>query len=229
MRSRVRYALAGSGPESYAGYVCWLATTKFCHARLTRGHVGHYWGKGKRFGLVDIGGGEVYWWATQNCPESSLGASTALRARIEACVRGWPDEVVQTVAHTPDAALLEIPARDHSFLKRWGTGRITLLGDAAHPMLTSLGQGACMAIEDAVVLARCLSDLNVVAGLRRYEALRRARTRTMVIGSRTLSAIEQAEHPWLAALRNVYFSALPRHMARNQTRMIFDFNSTLVS
>jgi 2-polyprenyl-6-methoxyphenol hydroxylase-like FAD-dependent oxidoreductase len=229
MRSRVRYALAGPEPEPYAGYVCWLATPQFCHPRLTRGHVGHYWGRGKRFGLVDLGGGEVYWWATQNLPESSLGGTPSLRARVEACVRGWPGEVVQAVAATPDAALLEIPARDRPFLKRWGGGRVTLLGDAAHPMLTSLGQGACMAIEDAVVLGRCLSDANAVAGLRRYEALRRARTRRMVVGSRTLSAIEQAEHPWLAGLRDLYFSALPRRVARDQTRAIFDFNSTLVS
>jgi 2-polyprenyl-6-methoxyphenol hydroxylase-like FAD-dependent oxidoreductase len=228
MSSRVRYALAGPEPAPYAGYVCWLATTKFCHPRLTRGHVGHYWGNGKRFGLVDLGEGEVYWWATQNLPEASLGGSSSLRARVEACVRGWPDEVVQTVAATPDTALLEIPARDRPFLRRWGSGRITLLGDAAHPMLTSLGQGACMAIEDAVVLGRCLSDANAVAGLRRYEALRRARTRRMVVGSRTLSAIEQAEQPWLAGLRNFYFSKLPRRVARDQTRAIFDFNATVI-
>ena len=42
--------------------------------------------------------------------------------------------------------------------ERWGIGRVTLLGDAAHPMTPNLGQGACQAIEDAVVLALCLGE-----------------------------------------------------------------------
>ena len=60
---------------------------------------------------------------------------------------------------------------------QWGRGRITLLGDAAHPMVPFLAQGAAMALEDAVVLAGCLAraGLNVQNTLRRYEDLRRDR------------------------------------------------------
>ncbi len=64
-------------------------------------------------------------------------------------------------------------------------GRATLLGDAAHPMLPFLGQGAGMAIEDGVVLARAfaLSD-DVFEGLARYEAARRERTTLVTQGTR---------------------------------------------
>jgi salicylate hydroxylase len=62
---------------------------------------------------------------------------------------------------------------------RWGNGAATLLGDAAHPMVPFLAQGAGMAIEDAAVLAQCLenSGEDAAPALRRYEGLRRGRTR----------------------------------------------------
>jgi 2-polyprenyl-6-methoxyphenol hydroxylase-like FAD-dependent oxidoreductase len=69
-------------------------------------------------------------------------------------------------------ALFACPA-----LTTWGNGRITLLGDAAHPMLPYLAQGAAMAVEDAFVLAACLDrNPDVPAALRAYEASRLPRT-----------------------------------------------------
>ena len=72
-------------------------------------------------------------------------------------------------------------------LPAWSVGRQTLLGDACHPMTPFMAQGACMAIEDAIVLARCLSDPalgDVAARLKAYEAKRLPRTSKVQIGSR---------------------------------------------
>jgi salicylate hydroxylase len=72
-------------------------------------------------------------------------------------------------------------------LPKWSTGRITLLGDACHPMVPFMAQGAAMAIEDAVVLGRSLAEAdpgNVTAALRRYENARKERTARVQIGSR---------------------------------------------
>jgi 2-polyprenyl-6-methoxyphenol hydroxylase-like FAD-dependent oxidoreductase len=81
-----------------------------------------------------------------------------------------------------------------------------------------------MAIEDAVVLGRCLSgNRELVAGLREYEAQRRARTRRMVQTSRVMSAIEQLQHPVPVALRDTYFRMQPRRVAREQARSIMSF------
>src|SRR4029077_5196889 len=68
---------------------------------------------------------------------------------------------------------------DFAPLGRWGRGPATLLGDAAHPMLPYLAQGAAMAIEDAAVLADCLAGVpgDPATALRTYEDLRRPRTR----------------------------------------------------
>lgn len=66
---------------------------------------------------------------------------------------------------------------DREPLPRWSEGRVALLGDACHPTLPLMGQGACMAIEDAAVLGECLAaDGEVASALARYEALRKPRT-----------------------------------------------------
>lgn len=70
-------------------------------------------------------------------------------------------------------------------MQTWGIGRVSLLGDACHPTLPFMAQGAAMAIEDAAVLANCFSNgADVVAALRRYEDLRQARTAGVQRGSR---------------------------------------------
>jgi len=67
---------------------------------------------------------------------------------------------------------------DREPLPRWSQGRVTLLGDACHPMLPFMAQGAVMAIEDGYTLARCLAvnAAEPAAALARYETLRRERT-----------------------------------------------------
>ncbi len=69
-------------------------------------------------------------------------------------------------------------------LPQWSKGRVTLMGDASHPMLPFMAQGAGMAIEDGVVLGRCLVGDEPEAELRRYEQARQDRTARIQIGSR---------------------------------------------
>jgi salicylate hydroxylase len=74
---------------------------------------------------------------------------------------------------------------DRDPLPSWGEGAVTLLGDAAHPMLPFMAQGACQAIEDAAVLAACLRLVpDPVHALRQYEGLRRERTATVQLAAR---------------------------------------------
>ncbi len=77
----------------------------------------------------------------------------------------------------------------------WGRGRATLLGDAAHPMLQYLAQGACMALEDAVTLGEAVrqSGLDLEAGFRRYERSRITRTARVVLSAREMGRIYHAK------------------------------------
>jgi salicylate hydroxylase len=89
-------------------------------------------------------------------------------------------------------ALMDLERRwaisDRDPIRHWGRGRVTLLGDAAHPTLQSLAQGACMAIEDAVMLAECIERANgdFAAAFRTYERSRYLRTARVQYESRYL-------------------------------------------
>ncbi|MCB1478882.1 MAG: FAD-dependent monooxygenase [Tepidamorphaceae bacterium] len=92
---------------------------------------------------------------------------------------------------------------DRKPLRRWGEGEVTLLGDAAHPMLPFLAQGGGMAIEDAMVLGRCLvRGQDVAASLRKYERLRRYRTARVQKEARKLNKIYHYSNP-MAHLRDM--------------------------
>ena len=84
---------------------------------------------------------------------------------------------------------------DRDPAERWGAGRATLLGDAAHPMLQYMAQGACMALEDAVTLREALkaSEGNLEAGFRLYESKRIVRTARVVYSSREMGRIYHAK------------------------------------
>lgn len=74
---------------------------------------------------------------------------------------------------------------DRAVLEKWSDGRVVLLGDACHPMLPFLAQGAVMAIEDAYVLARLVTDRgDLTAALAQYEAVRKPRTSLVQAGAR---------------------------------------------
>jgi 2-polyprenyl-6-methoxyphenol hydroxylase-like FAD-dependent oxidoreductase len=97
--------------------------------------------------------------------------------------------------------------------KRWGEGRLTLLGDAAHPMTPDLGQGACQAIEDAVVLARSLNEEgDIETALRLYEERRADRVAYVVRQSRRLGRVGQLENPLLRRLRDATLRTIPKRV-----------------
>jgi salicylate hydroxylase len=69
-------------------------------------------------------------------------------------------------------------------MENWSKGRVTLLGDACHPTLPFMAQGAVMAIEDGVILARCLDEFaDIPTALEHYENARHERTAKVVHGS----------------------------------------------
>jgi salicylate hydroxylase len=93
---------------------------------------------------------------------------------------------------------------DRDPIPRWTRGRVTILGDAAHPMLPYLGQGACQAIEDGAVLATALSAeaADPLAGLDRYERTRRPRASRVVLTARERGLSNHLTSPWAAWRRD---------------------------
>jgi 2-polyprenyl-6-methoxyphenol hydroxylase-like FAD-dependent oxidoreductase len=98
-------------------------------------------------------------------------------------------------------------------LTRWGRGRVTLLGDAAHPMLPHTGQGAAQAMEDAVALALALQrDAEPQRALRRYEEVRAARTARFVNAGARIAAITTSRSRMVSALRNAVVRLTPARL-----------------
>ncbi|MGV9677578.1 FAD-dependent monooxygenase [Nocardia sp. NPDC003482] len=231
IRSVVRAQQTGPEPVREYGYVCWLAVVPFTHPNVEAGAARHYWGRGQRFGLMDIGGGRAYWWGTKNVPPDIARDYTGGKEGIVTAFDGWADEVVAVIAETPPDAIVSVPAQDRNFLDQWGTGRVTLVGDAAHAMLTSLSQGAGSSIEDGYVLAHHLATTpDPTTALRTYENTRRPRARLLVTASRQLSRIEQIHNPLAAATRTAILRYTPMQIlrSRNIEPMRFDLPTTPV-
>jgi 2-polyprenyl-6-methoxyphenol hydroxylase-like FAD-dependent oxidoreductase len=137
------------------------------------------WGRGARCGYYPVRAG-TFWFAFLPSSASpggaqaeDLGARRMLLERTD----DWTGTARSLLETTPEHAIThsELVARDP--VESWRDGRVTLLGDAAHPMTPFTGQGACQAIEDAVVLGACLRDEHrVETALARYEELRLPRT-----------------------------------------------------
>ena len=123
----------------------------------------------------------------------------------------WHRPVADLVEAAEEGAILRTDTYDREPLgEHWGEGRVTLLGDAAHPMTPNLGQGACQAIEDAVVLARCLGERGASAeSLRSYERLRSERVAMVVRRSRRVGMVGQVKNPAICWLRDRALAMIP--------------------
>jgi salicylate hydroxylase len=98
---------------------------------------------------------------------------------------GFPEPVRELIASIPERALFKWGLRDREPLPAWTRGRVTMLGDAAHPMTPYLGQGACMAIEDGMILGRAFAASRTLAeAFSRYEAARRDRANGVQLAAR---------------------------------------------
>lgn len=209
IRSTVRAQHLGNGPPRYAGYTCWRGVTAHA-AEFERGKVFELWGVGKRFGGVHVDE-RLYWFAPVNSKPGRHDVPGQAKSTLLELFGGWPETVRATIASTPESAIIRNDILDRPFRSDWGRGRMTLLGDAAHPMTPDMGQGACQAIEDAVVLGRCISEVHdPEAALRRYEKLRVPRTRRFVVRSRLFGRVAQWENPMARWLRASLLRATPQ-------------------
>jgi len=216
LRSAVRARLHGMEPPRYAGFTAWRGIAP---VSVGGGNAVNLWGRGSEFGLADIGRGRAYWYLTKNAPEGQVDAPEGRKAEVLGHLEGWYEPAREAVGATEEAGILRTDIYDRDPLgPRWGEGRVTLLGDAAHPMTPNLGQGACQALEDAIVLSEALGQSgSVVAALRLYEARRTGRAARVVRLSRRMGRAYQAENPLMCGLRDALAGAMP---ARAQLRQL---------
>lgn len=178
IHSAVRTALWGPGETRYSGQTCYRGIADFTAAdpRVLR----EVQGAGQRAAVCAIGPHRVYWWAAINAPAGQEDDPAARPLHLQERFAGWPYGVPEAIEATT-GPVLRNDLVDRAPLTRWGRGRATLLGDAAHPMLPNLGQGACTAIEDGLVLARAVARHGLASeALQAYERERIGRTTKVV-------------------------------------------------
>jgi 2-polyprenyl-6-methoxyphenol hydroxylase-like FAD-dependent oxidoreductase len=203
LHSRVRAVLVGDGPPRYSGYTAWRGIVPLDRSLADRLHPGESWGRGCLFGVARLGGNQAYWWASARAGEGPGGSPAEEKATVERCFAVWHDPIPELIDATLEQAIVRSGQYDRPPLRSWSTGRVGLLGDAAHPMLASLGQGACQAIEDAAALGDAVgAGADATAALQAYGARRAPHAAAVVRRSRRLARLAHLRHPLAVAVRD---------------------------
>ena len=202
LRSTVRAQIHGEQEPHYVGYTQWQSLIPDAGSLLPPRDERVLFGAGSRAVLHHVGGERLFWAAVlygeRDGPEAQAGKD-ALRERFA----GWQEPVAAAIAATPEEQIARLQIYDRKPLSNWGAGRVTLLGDAAHPMTTNLSQGACQTLEDAAVLARCLGErAQIEPALRSYEQARIKRTSPVVKQSALLARTGALKRPLACAARD---------------------------
>lgn len=213
--------LPGSSPR-YAGYTCWRGVTEGLPEGMDPDEMSETWGPGRRFGVVPLSRNRVYWFATLNAPPNDPEMRRAKRKELKEIYSGFHFPIPQLLDMTGDDQIIWNDIIDLKPITQFAFGRIVLLGDAAHATTPNLGQGACMAIEDAATLANALTLYEPAEAFRRFEQFRIRRTTQIVSQSWNIGKIAQLENPLLMWLRNGLFRMLPESMIHAQLRDLYD-------
>ena len=196
----------GQKPANFAGYQAIRGVAKIPKGSSTppfftfeKGVVNQVWGAGVRLGTFRMSETSLYWFVTYNGPQNEAGRDddgAALLQKARNVLAGWDArwgiDAILNSTPAQDVLRTSIGDRWPKPLGNWGQGRVTLLGDAAHPMTPNLGQGGAAGMEDALVLgerlAAALGKGEVGAGavpqaLRAYEKERGRRVTYLTLKS----------------------------------------------
>ncbi|MER6174294.1 FAD-dependent monooxygenase [Streptosporangium sp. NPDC001681] len=204
LRSAVRAAYFDAAPRPrYSGIVAWRGVTGFEPPSF-----GETWGPGQVFGITPQEPGSTNWYAAVATPQGRRESLDELRARFA----GWHDPIPRVLAEAGEETVLRHEIHDLSpRLRSFVTGNVALVGDAAHAMTPSLGQGACQALLDAAALADLLAaprtPADVAIALRAYDARRRRPAQRLVTMSRWMTRLAGTGR--LSGARNALLRVLP--------------------
>ncbi|MEV4800925.1 FAD-dependent monooxygenase [Nonomuraea sp. NPDC049421] len=167
------------------------------------------WGRGTVFGIHQLAGDLVYVYATDVAPPGGTAADE--REELLRRFGDWHEPIPALLRAADPARIIRNDVHYHATpLPAFHRGRVALVGDAAHAMTPNLGQGACQAIEDAVVLAHLADPGASGGGLAAYSAARTQRTARVVRRSMTLCRLTKWRNPAAVWLRDAGVAAASR-------------------
>ena len=185
-----RLILPDTRDPEYTGIIDSGAITMAPWVSASDGEMRMTFGRKGFFGYQAVPSGEVFWFHNSGQPIEPDRAglrnisASEWRQRLLDVHRGDPAPIEDIIRST-DGAIERWPVYDLASLPTWHKGPVCLIGDAAHAMSPHVGQGASLALEDAIELSRCLRDVSQVEGaFTTFERLRRRRVERLVKGAR---------------------------------------------
>jgi 2-polyprenyl-6-methoxyphenol hydroxylase-like FAD-dependent oxidoreductase len=204
--STVRELIAPGVRARSAGYGAWRGITHLGDGAPRR--VSETLGRGRRFGIVPLGGGRIYWFAT-------LSGASGIEDPRE-LFAGWHQPIDAILAATPPQDRSFVELADLPRLPRWRRESTVLVGDAAHAMTPNLGQGAAQALLDVAELKHQLTSRPPARALPIYERRRKRRAERIVWQSRALGRAGQVSSPLAAQLRDAVARSVPESLLARQ-------------
>ena len=221
IHSAVRKKLLPGALPRYAGYTCWRAIVHQPDINLTESS--ETWGTKGRFGIVPLTNGYIYWFACLNAPQNDKRMQSAQINDLLAFFKDYHAPIPAILANTKNEDMLWNDIIDLKPIDQYAFGNIVLIGDAAHATTPNMGQGACQAVEDAVVLADEIKlDSDCVKAFKQFETRRVKRTQYITNRSRTIGEIAQTDSKLLSGLRNFVFRCLPAGLRTQQLKELYE-------
>ena len=221
IHSKIRKNLINDGEPRYTGSFAWRGVTSVPVSYPPNQSL-LIFGRGKQFGSIPIGKGRVYWFATMKDEKGHRDRRS--KAEVLKFFGDWTDPVNELIDATEDSEILTHNLYDRDPVLKWGEGRVTILGDAAHPMTPFMGQGGCQSLEDAIALAHCMKvNPNMVKALRDYEKLRQERTSDFVFQSRKSEAMSMTTSRIGSMLRDSILPMVPSKLIAKQLHTLANY------
>ena len=222
VHSVVRKHIINDGDPIFRGYNIWRGVVK---TNFDIGYGSETFGKGQRVGIVPIKDGVYGWWATCNEAYMQDDKPETTKEKLNRLFGDWHYPIADLINNTEH--ILKNSLIDRKPQKGWTKGNVTLLGDAAHPTTPNLGQGGCMAIEGAYILAKSIEKYGLTKkAFERYEELQYPRSENIVNESLKLGKMGQIENPILIFLRNTAFKLMPSNVAMKLIDKYFSYRVT---
>ncbi|AUI49896.1 FAD-dependent monooxygenase [Arthrobacter crystallopoietes] len=209
--SVVRPALIGRDKPRSSGTTAFRGVCDAAGLDLDSVPWGEMWGDGGVFGATPLSGNRIYWYATAPNEELAAAGQDGWKMTAIENFAHWHPGIESVLDKTEESAIIAHELFDRKPEPVWSGRSATLVGDAAHPMLPFLGQGACQALEDAVALADALAGKDSIAdGLVEYESIRAPRANEIVERSRSMARLAQLDSAPLRKARNTTMRLLPK-------------------
>ncbi|WP_129663003.1 FAD-dependent monooxygenase [Phytoactinopolyspora endophytica] len=221
IRSVVRKALWEQDPTPrYVGYTAWRLVAD-PGERLSAG--GETWGRGERVGLAPLPDGRTYMFGVANAAEGERSADGEL-AELRRRFGRWHSPIPALLDAADEHAVMRHDVYELPPLRTFVSGRVALVGDAAHAMTPNMGQGANQALEDALTLAALLDEHGTVPeALTEYDRTRRPRTQKIAQRSARIGSVAQWASPLAAVVRDLMMRLTPSSAMRRSLHSVLSW------